>query len=222
MLQTCLISWEKMVNDTTVNHRDTIRWIAPAVHILDSHTTSVVDETTFMFQPSAHILTLEKRTTTHYFWSAALPVESPMPDEEMIAIMRLAFDPATLATELHKQWPVTLSLAGLRFAGHCLSHANADQSSRALVGPGGNGGLRQSAMDQKSCVARTRSVSIRFQSCCRPWPSAPAAGLIFSLLDQVNFPDFALIGLGDVKAPFVDSHVRHGLPCICRKPNCAD
>ncbi|WP_257541848.1 aromatic ring-hydroxylating dioxygenase subunit alpha [Sphingobium sp. CFD-1] len=82
----------EMVSDATVNHRDTIRWIAPAVHILDSHTTSVVDETTFMFQPSAHILTPETRTTTHYFWSAALPVDSPMPDEEMIAILRLAFD----------------------------------------------------------------------------------------------------------------------------------
>jgi len=42
--------------------------------------------------PSAHILTPESETTTHYFWSSACAKDFPMPDEALIEVLIQAFD----------------------------------------------------------------------------------------------------------------------------------
>jgi vanillate O-demethylase monooxygenase subunit len=81
-----------MIPHERVSHRDTIRWIAPSVHVLDSTTSAPGDDTLSVWQPSAHILTPATARSTHYFWSAAVPIDSPHPDEELETILRFAFD----------------------------------------------------------------------------------------------------------------------------------
>lgn len=83
---------EEALPGARVQHNDCIRWIAPSTHVLDSKTTSGDNPEVSMYIPSAHILTPETERTTHYFWSSAMPKDSPMPDEDMLAILRVAFD----------------------------------------------------------------------------------------------------------------------------------
>jgi nitrite reductase/ring-hydroxylating ferredoxin subunit len=72
--------------------RDTIRWVAPSTHLLDS-TGGLRDSAEDLVDvPSAHILTPETRFTTHYFWSSGVPVDSPIDDGELYTILKQAFD----------------------------------------------------------------------------------------------------------------------------------
>jgi phenylpropionate dioxygenase-like ring-hydroxylating dioxygenase large terminal subunit len=76
----------------TITETDRMRWNAPATHYLESHVT-MLDESRLSFMiPSAHVLTPESLTTTHYFWSSALDHDSPMSNDELIAALRRAFD----------------------------------------------------------------------------------------------------------------------------------
>lgn len=72
-----------------VQHEDQIRWIAASVHILSSRTSGAGK---IMHLPSAHILTPETLTTTHYFWSSAVDRDSPMTDADHLALLTQAFD----------------------------------------------------------------------------------------------------------------------------------
>lgn len=83
---------EEVIPAARLRHNDCIRWIAPGTHILDSRTAPCDDPDAIMYVPSAHILTPETEKTTHYFWSSALPKDSPMSDEDMLAVLRFAFD----------------------------------------------------------------------------------------------------------------------------------
>lgn len=74
-----------------VRNHDRIRWIAPSAHILDSRIGPVGEEPT-MHVPSAHILTPETATSTHYFWSSGGPKDSGISDEDMIAFLKTVFD----------------------------------------------------------------------------------------------------------------------------------
>ncbi|EJL30762.1 ring-hydroxylating dioxygenase, large terminal subunit [Caulobacter sp. AP07] len=78
--------------DLKVHNRDTIRWIAPATHILESRITPMDDANWETYIPSAHILTPESRKTTHYFWSSASHKDSGVSDEAMMATLIQAFD----------------------------------------------------------------------------------------------------------------------------------
>lgn len=83
---------EEAIPAERIRNRDTIRWIAPSTHILDSKAGLRDSEEVLVDVPSAHILTPESEKTTHYFWSSAVAKDSPMPDEELYAILKQAFD----------------------------------------------------------------------------------------------------------------------------------
>lgn len=72
------------------NH-DTIRWVAPATHILHSRMGPVGEEPTLHFH-SAHILTPETEHSAHYFWSSSRDKDSPRTNEEMIAFLSHVFN----------------------------------------------------------------------------------------------------------------------------------
>jgi phenylpropionate dioxygenase-like ring-hydroxylating dioxygenase large terminal subunit len=64
---------EEVIEGAQVKHRDTIRWSAPSTHVLISQTGRVDSDEAVVVIPSAHVLTPESATTTHYFWSSAVP-----------------------------------------------------------------------------------------------------------------------------------------------------
>lgn len=72
-----------------VRHEDRIRWIAPAVQLLTSRTTG---DGIVSSLHSAHILTPESPTSTHYFWSSAVDRDWPLSDEEHFAMLTHAFN----------------------------------------------------------------------------------------------------------------------------------
>jgi len=72
-----------------VRHEDRIRWIAPSTHLLASRTSGAGKSTRI---PSAHILTPETATSTHYFWSSACERDSPISDADHKALLIQAFD----------------------------------------------------------------------------------------------------------------------------------
>jgi len=83
---------EEAIPAERIRVRDTMRWIAPSVHILDSK-GGLRDSTEDLIDaPSAHILTPESETTTHYFWSSACAKDFPIPDEALIEVLIQAFD----------------------------------------------------------------------------------------------------------------------------------
>ena len=84
--------YEGMIEAERIRVRDTIRWIAPSTHLLDSYGGLRGEEDWQVYVPSAHILTPETATSTHYFWSSGVEKDSPMPDEELHAILQAAFD----------------------------------------------------------------------------------------------------------------------------------
>lgn len=78
-------------NGKVVHHRDEIRWMAPAAHLLTSTTTP--EGANFHIEiPSAHILTPETAQSTHYFWSSAASVDAGISKEDMRAALVQAFD----------------------------------------------------------------------------------------------------------------------------------
>lgn len=72
--------------------RDTIRWVAPSTHLLESVGGQRGTEDILVDVPSAHILTPETEFSTHYFWSSGLPVDSPIDDGELYDTLKQAFD----------------------------------------------------------------------------------------------------------------------------------
>jgi len=76
----------------SITETDRMRWTAPSTHLLESHVT-MLDESRFSFTiPSAHVLTPESQTATHYFWSSAVDRDSPLSNEDLVAGLRRAFD----------------------------------------------------------------------------------------------------------------------------------
>lgn len=72
--------------------QDKIRWIAPATHYLESRISPGGNKQDTIFIPSAHILTPETPTTTHYFWSSAAPPQLSPDPEQTRAVLTQAFD----------------------------------------------------------------------------------------------------------------------------------
>ncbi|QGZ56892.1 aromatic ring-hydroxylating dioxygenase subunit alpha [Paraburkholderia acidiphila] len=81
---------EEVIPGHTVRHRDTIHWHAPSVHVLTSQTSQAGSDEPVIVIPSAHILTPETATTTHYFWSSVVPVG--FAPEMMREVLIQAFD----------------------------------------------------------------------------------------------------------------------------------
>lgn len=79
-----------LIPNDEAKHRDTIRWIAPAVHYLESCTGLPDSEETLVEVLSAHVLTPETATTSHYFWSSTAPGDTP--NEVLSEILHQAFD----------------------------------------------------------------------------------------------------------------------------------
>lgn len=75
-----------------VHHVDEIRWISPSIHHLKSCITFDDGNGESMLIPSSHILTPETRSSTHYFWSSATPIEAQIPPDSMMATLLEAFD----------------------------------------------------------------------------------------------------------------------------------
>lgn len=68
---------EDVIPSAQVQHCDTMRWIAPSVHLLDSRTGLPGSDEVLVHIPAAHILTPETETSTHYFWSSGCPTGVP-------------------------------------------------------------------------------------------------------------------------------------------------
>ncbi|NBA98153.1 aromatic ring-hydroxylating dioxygenase subunit alpha [Pseudomonas sp. R5(2019)] len=64
---------EQVIPAARVRHCDTIRWSPPSTHYLTSGTGLVGAEQALLSIYSAHILTPETATSTHYFWSSTVP-----------------------------------------------------------------------------------------------------------------------------------------------------
>ena len=45
-----------------------------------------------VYVPSAHILTPQDETSTHYFWSSGCDKDLPVPDEALMEVLKQAFD----------------------------------------------------------------------------------------------------------------------------------
>lgn len=75
-----------------IRNNDNIRWIAPSVHILESRAGLVGSDEYIVYVPSAHILTPQDETSTHYFWSSGCDKDLPVPDEALMEVLKQAFD----------------------------------------------------------------------------------------------------------------------------------
>lgn len=84
--------YEGMIDAERIRIRDTIRWIAPSLHLLDSHGGKRDEEEWLVYIPSAHILTPSSANETHYFWSSGVAKDSPMEDDVLYAVLQAAFD----------------------------------------------------------------------------------------------------------------------------------
>lgn len=83
---------EEVIPAERIRVRDTIRWIAPSVHILESTGGLRGSHENIVDVPSAHILTPETETTTHYFWSSGVAKDFPMADDVLYDTLKQAFD----------------------------------------------------------------------------------------------------------------------------------
>jgi phenylpropionate dioxygenase-like ring-hydroxylating dioxygenase large terminal subunit len=75
-----------------LHNEDKIRWIAPGTHYLESRVTPEGEAQGTLLIPSAHILSPETSSTTHYFWSSAPFPGSGSSDAEARAAFVQAFD----------------------------------------------------------------------------------------------------------------------------------
>ncbi|WP_437880417.1 Rieske 2Fe-2S domain-containing protein [Pseudomonas sp. LRF_L74] len=81
---------EEVIPAPFVRHCDTIRWSPPSTHYLASQTSHVGSEEAVVSIYSAHILTPETPTSTHYFWSSTVP--DGFPEEVIRETLIQAFD----------------------------------------------------------------------------------------------------------------------------------
>lgn len=81
---------EDVIPSPLVRHCDTIRWIAPSCHLLESKTGPAGTDEVVVEVISAHILTPETESTTHYFWSSNVP--PGFPEEMVYETLVQAFD----------------------------------------------------------------------------------------------------------------------------------
>jgi vanillate O-demethylase monooxygenase subunit len=81
---------EEIIAGAEVRHCDTMRWMAPSVHYLESRTGPVGTDEVLIEVLSAHVLTPETATTSHYFWSSTAPGATP--DDALREVLRQAFD----------------------------------------------------------------------------------------------------------------------------------
>lgn len=141
---------EEVIPGPTVRHRDTIRWHAPSVHVLNSQTSRAGSDDPVVQIPSAHILTPETANTTHYFWSSGVPTgfEPGMMREVLIQAFDHEDKPMVEAVqemmEGHELWdlnPVLLAsdAGGVRMRRKLVALIDSEQQVAGGVVPVGPG-----------------------------------------------------------------------------------
>lgn len=80
-------------NGKNVDLWDDIRWTAPATLYLESlvNITGEPKDDAFCSR-SAHVMTPETESSTHYFWASDIPKDNPMPSELFESLFHDAFD----------------------------------------------------------------------------------------------------------------------------------
>ncbi len=80
-------------NGKRIDHRFDMRWEAPSnIYLGVSATLAGHTREEGFTLPSAHLLTPETESSTHYFWHGSLPADHPQPLDELRKIFTVAFD----------------------------------------------------------------------------------------------------------------------------------
>jgi vanillate O-demethylase monooxygenase subunit len=100
---------------TVISHWDRMRWNAPGTFRLESRSTLTGSSEPDFVLISAHILTPETSSTSHYFWSSAVHKDDSLSDGDHMAMLVQAFDheDKPMLEAVHRRMGANLDLLAL-------------------------------------------------------------------------------------------------------------